>query len=63
MVVFLEFGFLFPMIYRQYKIWQELKIEITSLRIYGPRQMVYQYPGPILHVSQAKPYTYGGKWH
>ena len=29
MVAFLEFGFLFPMSYRQYKIWQELKFEIT----------------------------------
>ena len=29
MVIFLEFGFLFPMIYREYKIWQELKFEIT----------------------------------
>ena len=29
MVVFLEFGFLFPMSYKQFKIWQEFKFEIT----------------------------------
>ena len=28
-----------------------------SLRPNGPRQMVYQYSGPILHPSQAKSYT------
>ena len=29
MVVFLEFGFLFPMSYKQFKILQEFEFEIT----------------------------------